>query len=131
MSDQRTEELTNEDSPEVDEGEKGNICELLEREDERKEVVWYTLRETIHGVEGVAGVRCRHDPLVMRFVQGPVNFGMMQPPVDPVYAQIGEGNEQWKLKKIVKSKWSIGRSIVEVSIATNFKQEQGRGEDCH
>ena len=123
MSNQRTEELTNEDSPEVDEGEKGNICELLEREDERKEVVWYTLREAIHRVEGVAGVRCRHNPLVMRLVQGPVNSGMMQTPVDPVDAQIGEDNEQWKLKEIVKSKWSIGRSIVEFSIATNFKQE--------
>ena len=77
MHNLRTEALTNEDGPEVDEGEEGNICELLEREDEGKEVIWYTLREAIHGVEGVAGVRCRHNPLVMRLVQGPINSGMM------------------------------------------------------
>lgn len=107
MSNGRIEGFTNEDSPEVDEGEEGNIGELLERKDEWKDVVWYTLSEAIHGVEGVAGVRCRHNPLVMWFVQRLVNLGMMQTPMDPVDEQIGEGNEQWKLKKIVKSKWSI------------------------
>lgn len=122
---------TNEDGPEIDESEEGNVCELLEREDEWKDVVWYTLREAIHGVEGVAGVRRRHNPPVMRFVQRLVYLGMMQAPVDPVDAQIGEGNEQGELKEVVKSKWSISGSIVEFSIATNFKQEKGRGENCH
>lgn len=78
--------LTNEDGPEVDESEEGNVCELLERKDEWKDVVWYTLREAIHRVEGVAGVRCRHYPPVMRFVQCLINLGMMQTPVDPVDA---------------------------------------------
>lgn len=70
-------------------------------------MVWYTLREAIHGVEGVAGVRGRHNPLVMRFVQRLVDSGVMQAPVDPVDTQIGEGNEQWELNVIVESKWSI------------------------
>lgn len=99
--------LTNENCPEIDESEKGNICELLKREDERKDVVRYTLRESIYGVEGVAGVRCRHNPLVMRFVQRFVNRGMMQTPVNPVDAQICEENEQWELKEVVESKWSM------------------------
>lgn len=86
MPNGETEALTNEDSPEVDKGEKGDICELLEREDKRKDVVWYTLREAIHGVEGVACVRCRHNPFVMRFMQRLVDLGMMQTPVDPVDA---------------------------------------------
>lgn len=101
------EALTNEDCPEVDESEKGNISELLKREDEWKDVVRYTLRESIHGVEGVAGVRCRHNPLVMRFVQRFVNRGMVQTPVNPVDAQICKDNEQRKLKEVVESKWSI------------------------
>ena len=70
-------------------------------------MVGYTLRETIHGVEGVAGVRCRHDPLVMRFMQRLVDLGMMQTPVDPVDAQIRKGNEQWELQEVVESKWRI------------------------
>ena len=82
----RLETLTNENSPEVDEDEEGNICELLERKYEWEDVVWYTLREAIQGVEGVAGVRCGHNPLVMRFVQRLVNHGMMQSPVNPVDA---------------------------------------------
>ena len=99
--------LTNEDSPEVDEGEEGNVCKLLEREDEWENVVWHTLGEAIHGVEGVAGVRGRHNPFVMRFVQRLVKLGVMQAPVDPVDTQIREGNEQWELKEIVECKWSV------------------------
>ena len=86
MSNRRLQTLTNEDSPEVDKDEEGNICELLERKNEWEDVVWYTLREAIHGVEGMAGVRCGHNPLVMRFVQRLVNHGMMQTPVNPVDA---------------------------------------------
>lgn len=123
--------LTNEDCPEVDEGEESNICEFLEREDERKDVVWYTLGEAVHRVEGVAGIGRGHDPFVMRFVQNPVNLGIMQAPVNPVDTQIGEGNEQWELEEVVDSKWSVRRSVVEFPIATNFKQEEWRGENCH
>ena len=123
--------LTNEDSPEIDKGEEGHICEFLEREDEWENVIWHTLREAIHGVEGVTGVRGRHYPFVMRFVQRLVDFGVMQAPVDPVDTQIREENEQWELKEVVKSGRSIGRSIVEFCVTANLKQEEGRGEYCH
>lgn len=103
----KIEALTNEDGPKIDEGEEGNVCELLEREDEWENVVWHTLGEAIYGVEGVAGVRGGHNPFVMRFVQGLVYFGVMQAPVDPVDRQIREGNEQWELKEIVEGKWSV------------------------
>ena len=99
--------LTDKDSPEVDEDKEGNICEFLQWKYEREDVIWYTLRKAIHGVEGVASIRGWHDPLMMRFVQRPVNHGMMQSSVDPVDAQIRETNEQWKLEKVVESKGSI------------------------
>lgn len=51
--------------------------------------------------------------------------------MDPVDAQIREANEQWELKKVVEAKWGIWRRIVEFSIPTNLKQEEGRGEDGH
>lgn len=123
--------LTNEDSPEINEGEECHICELLEREDEGEKVVRYALREAIHGVEGVAGVRGRHYPFVVRFVQRLVDFGVMQAPMDPVDKQIREENEQWELKKVVESEWSVGRSVVEFCITANLKQEEGRGQNCH
>ena len=59
------EALTNEDGPKIDEDEESDVREFLEREDERKDVVGYALGETIHWMKSVAGVRCRHDPLVM------------------------------------------------------------------
>lgn len=107
MPNGRIEGPTNEDGPKIDKGEEGDICELLEWEDKWKDVVWHTLGEAIHGVEGVAGVRCRHNPFVMRFVQRLVNFGMMQSPVNPVDAQICKRNEQWELEEVVESEWSI------------------------
>ena len=107
MPNGRLKSLTDEDSPEVDEDEEGNICEFLQWEYEGEDVIWYTLRKSIHGVEGVASIRGWHDPFVMRFVQRPVHHGMMQSSVDPVDAQIRETNEQWKLKKVVESKGGI------------------------
>lgn len=94
-------------------------------------MVWYTLCEAIHRVEGVAGIRCRHDPLVMWFVQRLVNRRIVQTPVDPVDTQIGEGNEQRELEEVVECKRSVRRSVVEFPKTTNFKQEEGRGENCH
>ena len=64
-------------------------------------MVGYTLSEAIHGMEGVAGVWSRHNPLVMRLMQRLVKFGMVQAPVNPVDAQIGEGNKQGELKEVV------------------------------
>ena len=103
----RLEPLTDEDSPEIDEDEEGNICEFLQWEYEREDVIWDTLGKAIQGVEGVASIGGWHDPFMMRFVQRPVNHGMMQRSVDPVDAQIGEDNEQWKLKEVVESEGSI------------------------
>lgn len=97
MPNGRLESLTDEDSPEVNEDEEGNICEFLQWEYEWEDVIWYTLRKAIHGVEGVASVRCWHDPFMMWFVQRPVYHGMMQSSVDPVNAQIRETYEQRKL----------------------------------
>lgn len=57
------------DRPDIDEGEKRNVGELLQWEDEWEEVVWHTLAVAIKRVEGVAGVWRRHDPLVVWLVQ--------------------------------------------------------------
>lgn len=55
--------------PDVDEGEQRNVCELVEREQEREDVVGDTLREAIERVESMAGEWRGDNPLVMRLVQ--------------------------------------------------------------
>ncbi len=64
-------------------------------------MIWYTLRKPIQWVEGMAGIWSRHDPLVMGLVQRLVNSRMVQTPVDPVDAQIGEQDKQRELQDVV------------------------------
>ena len=60
-------------------------------------MIGHALRETVHGVKGMTGVRCGHDPLVMRFMQRLVNLRMVQASVYPVDAEVGKADEQGKL----------------------------------
>ena len=78
------------DCPEVDEDEKENIGELLERENEGEDMVWQALSPAVDRVEGMGSKRTRHDPFVMWLVQGFVNLWMMKTSVNPVDEEIGE-----------------------------------------
>ena len=89
--------LTDENGPEVDEDEQGDVGEFLEWEDVREDVVGYTLGETIQWVKRVAGVRRGHDPFVMGFMQDLVNARVVQAAMDPVDEEIGEGDEEGEL----------------------------------
>ena len=75
-------------------------------------MVRQTLGETVHGMEGVARKRRRHDPLVVRLVQRLVYLWMVQTPVDPVDEEIGVADKEGELQKIVKSKRCVGGCIV-------------------
>ena len=56
------------DGPDLDEGEKSDVGEFLEREQEREEMVRHRLGVAVERVEGVRGVWGRHDPFVVRLV---------------------------------------------------------------
>ena len=56
-------------SPDVDEGEKNDICELLKRENERKDMVGDTLSEAVKRMECMRRKGRWHDPLVVLLVQ--------------------------------------------------------------
>ena len=43
----------------------------------------------------------RHDPLVMRFMQLLVDQRVVQAPVDPIDAEVGEEDEQGKLEEVI------------------------------
>lgn len=65
--------VVDEDGPDVDEDEQGDVGELLEREEEGEDVVGERLGEAVDRVEGVGGEGAGHDPLVVWFVQALVD----------------------------------------------------------
>ena len=69
--------VVDEDGPDLDEEEEGQVCEFLQREDEGEDVVGDALGPAVDGVEGDGGVRGRHDPFVVGFVQGLVDGGVV------------------------------------------------------
>jgi len=93
--------IVNEDSPDVDESEQSNIGQLLQWKDEREDVIWHALGETIEWVESMAGIRSRHDPLVVWLMECLVDHGMMQPAVYKVNEEVGKEYEDGELEIVV------------------------------
>lgn len=85
--------VVNQHGPEVDESEEEDVGQLLEREDEREHVVRDTLRPAVKWVKSVGGEGTRHNPFVVRLVQGLINKRVVQAAVNPVDAEIGEHDE--------------------------------------
>lgn len=87
--------------PDLDEAEENNVGELLQREQEWEQMVWNGLRVAIKWVEGVRGEWGWHDPLVVRLVEVFVDERVVKTTVDPVDAEIGEGDEEGELQERV------------------------------
>lgn len=124
-------ELTDCDSPDVDEDEKTQVRKLLKRENKGKDMIGYTLSETIQRVERMAGVRGWHDPFVMRLVKPFIEGWVMETPVDPVNETIGKGDEKRELQDVVEPERGLRRCVVELCVAANLAQEEGDGENGH
>ena len=123
--------VVDEDGPDVYEDEEGDVGEFLEGEEEREEVVWNALGKAIEGVEGVRGVGRGHDPFVVGFVEGFVETGVVKAAVDPVDEEVGEADEEGELEVVVECERGVRRCVVEFSVAADFKEEQGSGENGH
>lgn len=106
--------VVDEDGPNLDEDEEAEVSELLEREDEREEVVGHALEETIDRVEGDGGVGGRHDPLVVRLVQGLVHGAVVQTTVDEVHQAIGEDYEEGELDDVVPHAGPVVHAVVQL-----------------
>lgn len=85
------------DGPDIDEAEQSNVGELLEWKHKWEQVVWYRLSETIEWMESMAGIRCRHDPLVVSLMKSLVDSWVMKTSVDEVNKTIGEEDEDREL----------------------------------
>ena len=79
----------------------------------------------------MGGVGCGHDPLVVRFVEGFVEAGMVQAAVYPVDAKVGKADEKEKLEVVVEREGCVRGCVVEFSVATDFEEKQRSGTDGH
>lgn len=119
------------DGPEVDEDKQRHGRVLVQREQDRVQVVGERLREPIDGVEGMRGEGGRHDPLVVRLVQVLVDQGVMQAAVDQVDQGVGEDEEARELQELIPHAGAFGRRIVQLRISANLEEPEDGGEQSH
>lgn len=86
-------------------------------------MIGHTLAEPIQWMKRIASIWRRHDPSVMGLVQSLINQRMMQSTVNPVNREIGEEHEEAELCVVVPSAGTIFGSIVELSVAADFKEK--------
>lgn len=123
--------IVNHDGPQVDKDEKTNIGYLLQREDEGENVVGKRLSEAVERVEGMAGEGSRHDPLVVSLVEVLIDEWEVQPSVSPVDAEIGKGEEERELKKVVPHSRAVLGGIIKLSITAHFGEKERNSNDGH
>lgn len=117
--------IMNKDSPQINKSEQENICQFLQRENERENVVRHALRPAIKRVECMRSIRARHDPFVVRLVESSIHARVVQASVDPVDEEIGETDEEGELEDTVVREWFFGDGIVEFGVSADFKDEEG------
>lgn len=101
--------VVDQNGPDLDEGEEGDVCELLEGKEEGEDVVWHALRPAVKWVEGVAGEGRGQNPLVVRLVETLVDGRNVETAVNPVDAKVGEHEEERELQIGVPSAEVPGR----------------------
>ena len=127
----RSEALTDENSPYVDKDEQRNVGEFLQREKKRENMVRHTLSKPVQRMKRMAGIRCGHDPLVVWLVENSVHFRVMQTPVNPIYEEVGKGNEERNLEVVVQGEGSVRWRVVKFCVAAHFADEEWGCEDSH
>ena len=93
--------VVDEDGPDVDEDEEGDVGKLGEGEQEGEHVVRQRLGVAVQRVEGVRGKGRGHDPLVVRLVDVLVDAWVVQTAVDPIDQRVGEEEEEGELQVVV------------------------------
>lgn len=120
--------VVDQDTPKVDENEEADRNNAVEREDEGEDVVRQRLSVAVERVEGVAGVRCRDEPLVVWLVDVLVESGVVLESVNPVNEEIGEHQEKRNGKHCVAP--AVVRNIVvELAVSSNFQHKPWDGQE--
>jgi hypothetical protein len=123
--------IVNQDSPDVDEDEEGDVGPLGEREQKGEYVVGKTLCVAVCRVKSVRGEGSRHDPLVVWLMDVFVHARVVQSTVDPVDEGIGEEKEEGDLRIVVPSSRTLFRCVVKLGVPAYFGKEPGYGKDGH
>lgn len=64
-------------------------------------------------------------------MEGFVEAGVVEGAVDPVDEEVGEADEEGELEVVVEGEGCVRRGVVEFSVAADFEEEKGSGEDGH
>lgn len=119
--------IMNGDGPYVNKHIEAQVEYLVQGEEERVDVVGYSLKKAIYRVECVAGERSRDLPEVVRFMETLIDQFVMQESVNPVDAHIGEKEEGEHAKdQSWPTQWRFTNIVVELAVASYFSKEQ-----CH
>lgn len=117
--------IVNRDCPDIDSNVETQVGHLVQRKEERIDVIGNTLQETIHGVEGVTCKRCSNLPAVMGLVQTLVHKFMMEEPVNPVNAHVGEEKEGEHAKDYTKpSIWRVFNVVIKPAVTSDLCKEE-------
>lgn len=79
----------------------------------------------------MARERCGHDPFVMRLMKCLVDSRVVETTVDPVYAEVGEDEEEGELEVVVQWEGCLGGGIVKLPITAYLSCEERVGQDSH
>lgn len=119
--------IVNGDGPYVNKHIKAQVEYLVQRKEERVNVVGESLKEAVDGVESVAGKGSRDLPDVVRFMEMLIDQFVMQETVNPVDAHVGEKEEGKHAKdESWPTQWRFTDFVIELAIASYFSEEQ-----CH
>ena len=94
-------------------------------------MIRYALRKSVHWMESMAGVWGRHDPFMMRLMQGLIDTRVVQPSVYPVDEEVGKEDEEGELEDVVKPERSVGRRVVQFGVPLHLANEEWNGEYGH
>ena len=121
--------VVDEDGPDIDEGEQGDVRQLLQREKEREDVVGQALAPAIDWVKGVTCVGCWHDPFVVWLVERLVHTWMVEAAVDEVDEAVGEEEEEGELEEVVQWERRVGPNVVQFAVSADFGRHERACQD--
>ncbi|KAI3485847.1 hypothetical protein L1887_50645 [Cichorium endivia] len=99
----------------------------LQRKDEGEDVVGQRLRIAVERVEGVAGKRRGHEPLVVRLVHVLVQPRVVLDPVHPVDQEVGEHKEERHRKHRVRPA-VVRNAVIQLAVPSHLEDEPGDGQ---
>lgn len=118
--------------PDIDQDVQAQVNHLVQREDERVDVVRQTLEEAIHGVKSMTCKGSGNLPDVMWLVDVLIHKSMMKASVDPVDQHVSEKEEgQHTNDELKPATREAAYVVVQLAVASQLQQEQHDRGNAH